>query len=122
MSFLLREINAKCLAISGGIMLAYWLAPSINPLVLKALGVSSYAAIDWYDLIYDRDTKLISYDRIYPDLFSWMKPTIGDGNIYGGPIRGRRLEEMNIYRIFLLSQICHVHLICVHLLKKQENI
>ena len=96
MSFL-RETNNKCIAISGGLMLAYWLAPSKNIFVLGALGVSSYAAIGWYDKIYDCDTKLISYDGIYSDLFSWMKPAIGDGNIYGGPIRGRRLDEMNIY-------------------------
>ena len=50
-------------------MLAYWLAPSKNLFVLGALGVSSYAAIGWYDSIYDCDTKLISYDGIYSDLF-----------------------------------------------------
>ena len=97
MSFLLRETYAKCLAISAGIILAYWLAPSKNLLILGTLSISSYTAIGWYDTMYDCGTKLISYDGIYSDLFSWMKPAIGDGNIYGGPIRGRRLDEMNIY-------------------------
>jgi hypothetical protein len=78
-------------------MLAYWLAPSKNLFVLGALGVSSYAAIGWYDTMYDCNTKLISYDGIYSHLFGWMKPELGDDNTYGGHIRGRRLDEMNIY-------------------------
>ena len=96
MSFL-RETNTKCIAISGSLMATYWLAPSKNLFGLGALGVSSYAAIGWYDKSYNCDTKLISYDGIYSELFSWMKPEVGDGNIYGGPVRGRRLGEMNIY-------------------------
>ena len=69
MSFLLRDTNKKCLAISGGLMLAYWLAPTKNILTIGAVGISSYAAIGWYDKIYDCDTKLISYDGIYSDYF-----------------------------------------------------
>ena len=94
MSFLLRETNSKCLIISGGLMAAYWLTPSKVLLILGTLSVSSYAAITWYDSIYDCNTKFISYDGIYSDLFSWMKPAIGDGNTYGGgPICGGRLNE-----------------------------
>ena len=93
MSFLLRESNTKCLAISGGLMLAYWLAPTKNILFLGAVGVSSYAAIGWYDSIYDCDNKLVSYDGLYSDLFGWMKPEVGDDNTYGGPVRGRRLDD-----------------------------
>jgi hypothetical protein len=78
-------------------MAAYWLAPSKNLFVLGALGVSSYAAIGWYDTIFYCNTKLISYDGIYSDLFGWMKPELGDDNTYEGDIRGRRLDEMNIY-------------------------
>ena len=79
-------------------MLAYWPAPSKNLFVLGALGVSSYAAIGWYDTMYDCNTKLISHDGIYSDLFGWMKPESGDDSTYGGgPVRGRRLDEMNIY-------------------------
>ena len=92
MSFL-RETNKKCLAISGGLMLAYWLAPTKNILFLGAVGVSSYAAIGWYDSIYDCNNRLVSYDGIYSNLFGWMKPAICDGNIYGGPDRGRRLDD-----------------------------
>ena len=29
--------------------------------------------------------------------FGWIKPEVGDDNAYGGHIRGRRLDEMNIY-------------------------
>ena len=76
-------------------MAAYWLALPKNLLILGTLDISRYAAIGWYDTIYDCDTKLISYDRTYLDLFSWMKPATGDGNTYGGT-RGRRLDEMNI--------------------------
>ena len=97
MSFLLRKTNTKCLVISGALMAAYWLALSKSLLILETLGISSYAAIGWYDTMYDCDTQLISYDGIYSYLFSWMKPAIGDGYIYGGPIRGRRLDEINIY-------------------------
>ena len=77
MSFLLRETNTKCIAIGGGLMLAYWLAPTNIFLVLGALGISSYTAIGWYGSIYDCDTKLVSYDGICSGLFGRMKPNIG---------------------------------------------
>ena len=84
MSFL-RETNTKCLVISGGLMGAYWVAPSKNMVVMAAIGVSSYAAIGWYDSIHSCNTKLVSYDGIYSDLFSWTKPQIGVvTNTYGG--------------------------------------
>ena len=64
---------------------AYWLAPSKNILVVFTLGVASYAAIGWYDSIYNCNTKLVSYDGLYSDLFSWMNPRIGTlTNTYGG--------------------------------------
>ena len=72
-------------------MLAYWLAPQKNLLFLGAVGISSSAAIGWYDAIYNCDNKLVSYDGIYSELLGWMKPEVGDDKTYGGPIRGRRM-------------------------------
>jgi hypothetical protein len=64
---------------------AYWFATSKIMVVMAAIGISSYAAIGWYGSIYDCNTKLVSYDGIYFDLFSWTKPAIGAvTNTYGG--------------------------------------
>jgi hypothetical protein len=63
-------LNIKCLIFSVFILIVYWLPhPSTvahNIVMGFLLGMSSYIALAWYDVIYDCN------DRLKPTLLGWL--------------------------------------------------
>jgi hypothetical protein len=63
-------LNIKCLIFSAVILIVYWLPhPSTvahNIVMGFLLGMSSYIALAWYDVIYDCN------DRLKPTLLGWL--------------------------------------------------
>ena len=43
-----KEINAKCVIVSGGLIIGHWLLPKNIPSYLF-IGFGSYIALAWYD-------------------------------------------------------------------------
>ena len=59
LDFLLeREFNEKCLVISGGAVLAYFVLPPRRPLVAAGVAVGTCVANAWYDQFFYCDTNL----------------------------------------------------------------
>ena len=57
LGFLLeREFNEKCLVISGGAVLAYFVLPPRRPPAPLGVAVGSYVAVAWYDQLYATHT------------------------------------------------------------------
>lgn len=66
-------LNPKCLVFSFAIIAVYYLPKPItiahNIVMVFLLGMSSYIALAWYDVIYDCN------DRLKPTIFGWLSKT-----------------------------------------------
>ena len=84
LDFLLeREFNEKCLVISGGAVLAYFVLPPRRPLVAAGVAVGTYVAIAWYDALFNCDTKLQPLGGLFGAVSGPFKPAVSNG-VYGG--------------------------------------
>jgi hypothetical protein len=63
-------LNIKCIIFSFFIILVYWLphpkTTSHNIVMCILLGISSYIALAWYDVLYNCN------DRLKPTLLGWL--------------------------------------------------
>ena len=84
-----RNWNEKCLAISGGVVLAHFVLPPRRPLVALGVAVGTYIAIAWYDELYDCDERLVAQGGLFGAVTGPLKPAVSGGNYirwgYGGP-------------------------------------
>ena len=84
LDFLLeREFNEKCLVISGGAVLAYFVLPPRRPLVAAGVAVGTYVAIAWYDQLFNCDEKLQPLGGLFGAVSGPFKPAVSNG-VYGG--------------------------------------
>ena len=79
-----RDWNEKCLAISGGAVLAYFVLPPRRPLVALGVAVGTYIAIAWYDELYDCDERLVAQGGLFGAVTGPLKPAVTDGTYGGG--------------------------------------
>ena len=78
-----REYNEKCLAITGGVVAAYYILPPDRLWVGGLLSIFTYVSIAWYDSIYMcQENRLISYDSPWTTLTKPFKPEIGPDRRY----------------------------------------
>ena len=84
LDFLLeREFNEKCLVISGGAVLAYFVLPPRRPLVALGVAVGSYVAVAWYDQLFNCEEKLKPLGGLFRAVSGPFKPAVSNG-VYGG--------------------------------------
>jgi len=69
-----KEINLKCVVVSGGLILGHWLLPKNIPSYLF-IGFGSYIALAWYDH-YDYCHLKLSADTILHPLTASLKPSV----------------------------------------------
>ena len=82
-SLLNREFNEKCLVISGGAVLAYFVLPPRRPLVAAGVAVGTYVAIAWYDTLFNCEDKLQPLGGLFGAVSGPFKPAVSNG-VYGG--------------------------------------
>ena len=63
-----RDVNIKCVMISGGVVGAYYLLPPDNLWIAVGLGFGTYIGIAWYDSYFQCEDRLTSYDSIFVEL------------------------------------------------------
>jgi len=69
-----KEINLKCVIVSGGLITAHWLLPKNIPSYLF-IGFGSYIALAWYDHYNYCDLKLSAKTILHP-LTASLKPPV----------------------------------------------
>ena len=77
-----REYNAKCLAITGGVVAAYYILPPDRLSIGAGIAIFTYVGIAWYDNMYGCEDKLISYDSFFTTITKPFKPGIGPDRRY----------------------------------------
>ena len=78
-----RGFNEKCLAISGGAVLAYYTLPPQRPAVAVGIAVLTYVAIAWYDELFNCDERLVARGGLFGKVTGPLKPPVTQGT-YGG--------------------------------------
>ena len=79
-----RGFNEKCLAISGGAVLAYFALPPQKPAVAVGIAVLTYVAIAWYDELYNCDERLVARGGLFGRVTGPLKPAVSHGTYGGG--------------------------------------
>jgi hypothetical protein len=69
-----KEINAKCVIVSGTLVAGHWLLPKTIPAYLL-IGFGSYIALAWYDH-YDMCSLKLSADTILHFTTASLKPPV----------------------------------------------
>lgn len=69
-----KEINVKCLYISGGAVCAHWLLPKNIPTYVL-IGFGTYIGLAWYDH-YDMCSLKLSADTILHPFAAALKPPV----------------------------------------------
>lgn len=69
-----KEINTKCIIVSGTLVAGHWLLPKTIPSYVL-IGFGSYIALAWYDHYNYCDLKL-SADTILHPFAAWAKPPV----------------------------------------------
>lgn len=75
-----KEINAKCVIVSGGLILGHWLLPKNIPAYLF-IGFGSYIALAYYDANELCDLKLSANTILHP-LTASLKPPVDSTGRY----------------------------------------
>ena len=75
-----KEINAKCVVVSGGLILGHWLLPKNIPSYLF-IGFSSYILLAYYDANNYCDLKLSANTILHP-LTASLKPPVDSTGHY----------------------------------------
>ena len=81
-----REYNPKCIAISAGVVAAYWFLPPKQALIAAGLAVATYIGIAHYDSMYNCEERLYSFDGWFSQTFGAFKPPVGRDGTYGGDL------------------------------------
>ena len=81
-----REYNPKCIAISAGVVAAYWFLPPKQALIAAGLAVGTYIGIAHYDSLYNCEERLYSFDGWFSQTFGVFKPHVGTDGTYGGDL------------------------------------
>ena len=69
-----KELNAKCVIISGGLITAHWLLPKTVPAYLF-IGFGSYIGLAYYDH-YELCSLKLSANTILHPLTAFLKPPV----------------------------------------------
>ena len=68
------KLNPKCIVISTGLALAYYVLPPKSPTVVLGILIGSYVGVAWYDDFFDCSDRL-SIDSPLGNSFGFLKPT-----------------------------------------------
>ena len=79
-----REYDHKCIAISAGVVGAYWLLPPRSLPLAAGLAVATYVGIAHYDNMFACEDRLRSFDGWFARTFGRFKPAVGPDATYGG--------------------------------------
>jgi hypothetical protein len=76
-----KEINIKCVIVSGGLITAHWLLPKSVPAYLF-IGFGSYIALAWYDHYNYCDLKLSAETILHPIAAPFKPPVDPETQLY----------------------------------------
>ena len=76
-----KEINAKCVIVSGGLILGHMMLPKTIPSYLL-IGFGSYIALAWYDHYNYCNLKLSARTILHPLTASLKPPVDEDTGLY----------------------------------------
>ena len=75
-----KEVNAKCVIVSGTLVAGHWLLPKTVPAYLL-IGFGSYIALAYYDAYHLCDLKLSAGTVLHP-LTAFLKPPVDSTGHY----------------------------------------